>query len=101
MKKNLGICVTKTVTAQQLEIVKDFFNYDDLVVFSSTPQLVDDPNLGVVGPYYMTFFNGILLFTDQQDLKNSIQNIKTNEIFLLTDNSIISIDKKEMINELR
>lgn len=99
--KNLGIYVSKNIENDHLLLIKDFFNYDDLVVFSSAPQLVDDPNIGVLGPYYITFFDGVLIFTNKEDLHHNIKTIKTNEVFLLLDNTIVSIDKKEMINELR
>lgn len=98
----IGIYANISILPETITLLKDFFTYDDIVVFSSAPYHIDDPMIPVLPVYYMTFYDGILVFTSENDMKKYVNDVKTSNIFLLTSNTIINIDKKEIQkNELQ
>lgn len=99
--KQIALYSNYNVSEETISTLKTFFLLQNIIVFSSAPYNIDDPNIAVVGVYYMFFYDGIIVFTKESDMKKYIHSLKSEQIFLITANSIINIDKKEVPNELR
>lgn len=101
-QKNIGLYLDRQVTQQDLDMVNKFFpNYDDFVVFSTIPRVIDDPKIATLPDFYLYFFNGIVIFDNEIAMKNYSKKISSTDIFLLANNNIISVDKDILNNELR
>lgn len=99
--KKISIYSNANISNETVKTLYDFFGFDDIVIFSSSPYNIDDPSIAVLPSYFMTFYDGIVVFTSDSDIKKYISTLKTKNIFLMTSNSIINIDTKEMKHELR
>lgn len=99
--KQIGIYSNHNVTPEVVSLLSDFFGMSDMVIFSSAPYNIDDPSIAVVSIYHMFFYGGIIIFTNESDMKKYIPSLKTKKIFLVAANSIVGIDTREAKNELR
>ena len=99
--KQIAVYSNNNISSETISMLKDFFSMEDIVVFSSAPYNIDDPSIATVAVYYMSFYDGIVVFLNESDMKKYVSTLKSSNIFLMAANSIISIDTKEIKNELR
>lgn len=98
----LGIHSNSVLEPDQLELIRSFFSsYDDAVLFTTKPHMFSNPHIAILPVFYMYFFDGTIIFTDEPSLQKNIRSVKSQDIFLLVNNTITNIDKGLMINELQ
>lgn len=93
----IGIYTDRTLTDSEVTSIREFFGSSDKpVIFSSVPHSLSDPLIASLSVFYMYFFNGIVIFNNANEMKELAPKIRTDRIFLMNNNEISSVDKKDI-----
>lgn len=102
LNNSLGIYTNKIPAHNEISTILDFFkSREDLLLFSCVPQNFANPNFGVLPTFYMGFFDGCVVFLNENDMIKHAPNLKTKDVYLLQNQTLTNIDIDILKHELR